>query len=1151
MRTYLAEGYKIKNKENRTYSVVQTMGEGATCIAYYGIDEQTKSNCIIKEYYPISISLERTSEGQLKCSDEKLDKFNKGKKRFNVAVERQVELRNVENTTNQIFYVIDRFEANGTLYVIVPQHSGNTYSDNTEIGLYDRMKICKSVAEYVGNCHDEGYLCLDIKPDNIFVLPGTSELAMFFDFDSVCRMDEVAYGENLSYTNFWAAPEQVVPGSYSKISAASDIFVLGELIYWSVFDCHSAPYEYRRHSRFDYSKSQFENLLTNNAEKILTDIFHHTLRSAVNNRYSSVEELIARLNDLLEEVIKEERINSFEVFSKDFFVGRDTEIELLGEKLQEHKIIFVSGVPGIGKSEIVKKYVNQHRMDFSYVLFWFYEGDFEKMICSDYSVSISNFKREKNETDKEYSHRKLNKLRSLIDEHTLIVIDNLDLFVEEIRHSNLWNILKSFQGKMIVTSRCEQKNYETITVSEIDNDDVLVGIFNRHCPSCVGVEGEKSVVEQIIKLANRHTYEIELLAGHAEAEKKLPSELLLDMQMYGIGGFDKTEICSVKDGYDVSLTFNDHLLKIFSLNNLTDEQKKTLLKLSFLPSGGVDVRSFRTFYSIENYNDLNWLIGHGLLYETKDSRHIITIHPAVAEMTVSVLKKENSIADSFYTEALTAMRRGYVDEDVNREFLYRVYSHVKESLKDKEIIRAYNEKNLSDAEVKSRIDNLLEEFEGQYAKIDIEQDVYRSLCESLVQKSVLYQMNRETAARFLTQYVQWFMRYGHHDFLKEVILYAKKVFDSIDSTEYFQDRECMYDIYVLLLLKNEKNAERALNMSKEHLKIAISARDWEFASNWCINVAISYYYLNELVARIKYQMKGLGYLLREILFRKGKKYSNSFFADKYSRTTRSVWFSELEYDELVEYPRSSIFSLRTAINARKSKETFYEQNVSVNEIKTLMDKAKIKMLQEDFLGAKEGMDSFLVSYRKGEQGYTEATYEALSLLGEICTLMSEYEEALCYYHECLIVAKSLDYQDVHRIEAKVGRIYNLCEDFETSSKFNTKLLKELEEKNIEASEIILADAYHNVAEMHWLMRAYDESLDFLKKAETLYDKYVQGRTHCKIGKFRCLVMEARVMAENNHIEESEQLRQKGMEGLEDILGASHPEVIRLKKKLIV
>ena len=326
--------------------------------------------------YPINVSVERNEDGWLTCSVAEKSKFNKGKERFNSSIKRQVELRNVGEATNQIFYVLDCFEANGTSYIVVPQYSGSTYSENTEIDLYNRIKICKSVAEYIKNCHTEGYLCLDIKPDNIFVIPETSELAMFFDFDSVCRMDEVMYGENLSYTSSWAAPEQIVPGSYAKISKASDIFVLGELLYWSIFDCHSSPRDYRSHSCFDYSKSKFESELTDDAEDILSDIFHHTLRSSVNNRYASVVEFIDRINDLLKEIYpdKESLINVLPVTTT-CFIGREYEIEQINKKLEEDKLVILTGVGGIGKSEIAKKYVNSYKSKYKTIIYLTYTFD--------------------------------------------------------------------------------------------------------------------------------------------------------------------------------------------------------------------------------------------------------------------------------------------------------------------------------------------------------------------------------------------------------------------------------------------------------------------------------------------------------------------------------------------------------------------------------------------------------------------------------------------------------------------------------------------------------------------------------------------------------------------------------------------------------
>ena len=43
MRTYLLKDFTIKTKQNRTYTIIDKFGEGASCIAYYAVDEQTNA----------------------------------------------------------------------------------------------------------------------------------------------------------------------------------------------------------------------------------------------------------------------------------------------------------------------------------------------------------------------------------------------------------------------------------------------------------------------------------------------------------------------------------------------------------------------------------------------------------------------------------------------------------------------------------------------------------------------------------------------------------------------------------------------------------------------------------------------------------------------------------------------------------------------------------------------------------------------------------------------------------------------------------------------------------------------------------------------------------------------------------------------------
>ena len=132
-----------------------------------------------------------------------------------------------------------------------------SFQNCKNLSLFDRVLICNSVIEYVGECHKSGFLCLDIKPENIFVIKQKPGFTMFFDFDSFCKVNAVGLGKTLGYSNKWAAPEQVMLGALASISYATDIYILGELLFWSIFERHSRNDERRDSSEFSFKDSIF------------------------------------------------------------------------------------------------------------------------------------------------------------------------------------------------------------------------------------------------------------------------------------------------------------------------------------------------------------------------------------------------------------------------------------------------------------------------------------------------------------------------------------------------------------------------------------------------------------------------------------------------------------------------------------------------------------------------------------------------------------------------------------------------------------------------------------------------------------------------------------------------------------------------------
>ena len=197
MRQYLTVDYLLRGDKD-SYRIVDHIGDGSSCLVYKCESLKDHSLYIVKEFYPSYLNLTRNLDtGWISCKEDDKEDYAAGLLRFNNSIRIQKALRTRDN---KVFVIHDDFEQNGTKYVAVAIYEGDIYLHNENMSLYERMQFCLSVAEHVKKCHAAGYLCLDIKPDNIFHIPDTAEFAMFFDFDSLIRIEDVESSHIIYYS---------------------------------------------------------------------------------------------------------------------------------------------------------------------------------------------------------------------------------------------------------------------------------------------------------------------------------------------------------------------------------------------------------------------------------------------------------------------------------------------------------------------------------------------------------------------------------------------------------------------------------------------------------------------------------------------------------------------------------------------------------------------------------------------------------------------------------------------------------------------------------------------------------------------------------------------------------------------------------------
>ena len=115
---------------------------------------------------------------------------------------------------------------------------------------------------------------------------------------------------------------------------------------------------------------------------------------------------------------REKLLSTKMVFPTKGFVGRKDIVDEIEQKYQEgHHVVFLKGIGGIGKTQIAKKYVFDHKLEYDTIVFATYGGNIKTLINNESPFVLEpTFVRKMKdngqlETDDELFIRKLNKTR--------------------------------------------------------------------------------------------------------------------------------------------------------------------------------------------------------------------------------------------------------------------------------------------------------------------------------------------------------------------------------------------------------------------------------------------------------------------------------------------------------------------------------------------------------------------------------------------------------------------------------------------------------------------------------------------------------------------------------------------------------------------
>ena len=327
-----------------------------------------------------------------------------------------------------------------------------------------------------------------------------------------------------------------------------------------------------------------------------------------------------------------------------YFIGRKEELKAVAKALQDHNPVFITGTAGMGKSELVKTYAKKNEKKYTNIIHLFYGGDLKK--C----VAHMEFSDDTADMSEEMLFDKHMRILKKLHSDSLIIIDNFNVLPKE---DAFFKEFIKLNCKILVTSRCNISQYETIKISEMDADTELIELFYKHCPSA---KSSQDVVKEIIQTVGCHTLTVCLSALSLTASGMEPEELLAELKTCGLNITSGEDVELYKDDDFTDGLMIEHLSKLLQLGKLSNQQLDILRNLSLLPVSGVIKNSFKNWMKLDNLTDVNHLIKYGFINEDTDNKKI-SLHPLLQEViaieTMPTVTACSTLLDNLHLICLT------------------------------------------------------------------------------------------------------------------------------------------------------------------------------------------------------------------------------------------------------------------------------------------------------------------------------------------------------------------------------------------------------------------------------------------------------------------------------------------------------------------
>ena len=366
----------------------------------------------------------------------------------------------------------------------------------------------------------------------------------------------------------------------------------------------------------------------------LIDLIYKSIYIAVTRLYYKDEDIVAAkyfYDDLVavDDVIFK---NTEYVPPCKHFCGRSKELDELHAVVSDNSPVIITGVAGIGKSELVRAYAKDHRKEYQYFGYYFYGGSLKDIIANVVHDALAT------ESDLNTRYQRNLELLSSLGEKALLIIDNYNVTPDE---DECFDDVCDLKCRVIFTSHMRFEDYATYELRafrHVDDVKTLTKYFYQY------KEDEWKCLLQIYGVFDMHTFCVELCAKAFTKGAFSPKTLYKNLKSFKIKDFAE-KLSAKKDKHPKKKTYFDHIRELFNLLGLPERHKQVLRVMVFAPVFGFRKNFLAKIMNLKNMVIVEDLIDVGLLYENYKGR--VNIQSVVAEVVRSELETNNETCADF------------------------------------------------------------------------------------------------------------------------------------------------------------------------------------------------------------------------------------------------------------------------------------------------------------------------------------------------------------------------------------------------------------------------------------------------------------------------------------------------------------------------